>query len=79
MLAARRSAPFVDNDWIFELKWDGVRALLGWDGSAVALHSRAGKNISARYPELRGLRADRPVVLDGEIVALDDHHNHIGK
>ena len=72
MLAARRSGPFIDSDWAFELKWDGVRALLGWDGSAVALHSRAGNNISARYPELRGLRANRPLVLDGEIVALDD-------
>ncbi len=72
MLAARRSEPFVDPDWIFELKWDGVRALLGWDGATVALHSRAGNNISARYPELSGFRADRPLVLDGEIVALDD-------
>lgn len=72
MLAGRRSEPFVDADWIFELKWDGVRALLGWDGATVALHSRAGNSISARYPELTGFRADRPLVLDGEIVALDD-------
>ena len=73
MLAARRSAPFVDADWVFELKWDGVRSLLSWDGATVVLHSRTGNDISAKYPELSTFRADRSLVLDGEIVALDDN------
>jgi bifunctional non-homologous end joining protein LigD len=71
MLAARRSEPFVDSGWVFELKWDGVRALLNWDGTGVRLLSRSGNDISAKYPELHGFRADRPLVIDGEIVALD--------
>jgi bifunctional non-homologous end joining protein LigD len=71
MLAARHSAPFVDSDWVFELKWDGVRALLSWDGATVVLRSRAGNDISAKYPELRTFRADRSLILDGEVVALD--------
>jgi bifunctional non-homologous end joining protein LigD len=72
MLAARRSGPFIDSDWAFELKWDGVRALLSWNGATVTLRSRAGNDMSAKYPELLTFQADRPVVVDGEIVALDD-------
>lgn len=71
MLAARREVPFIDSDWVFELKWDGVRAILFSDGVAPVLRSRAGNDITARYPELAGFHPDRPLVLDGEIVALD--------
>jgi bifunctional non-homologous end joining protein LigD len=72
MLAGRRPAPFVDPDWAFELKWDGVRAVVSWDGATVTLWSRTGNDISATYPELGDFRAERPLVLDGEIVTLDD-------
>ncbi len=61
--------------WVFEGKWDGIRAIATVGGDAgLSLMSRAGNDITKGYPELaeladslRGLGA----VLDGEIVALD--------
>lgn len=64
-------APFVDDEWVFEIKWDGVRALLYFDGEVTRLISRSGRDITERYPELAAFDAGMPVVLDGEIVALD--------
>jgi bifunctional non-homologous end joining protein LigD len=71
MLAVSWDAPFADPDWFFELKWDGVRCLLVASGGAVTLRSRAGNDMTARYPELGSIRTGRDVVLDGEIVAFD--------
>lgn len=71
MLASRWPKPFVDAAWIHELKWDGVRALLHWDGERVVLRSRSGNDATARYPELSAFASDLPVVLDGEVVSLD--------
>jgi bifunctional non-homologous end joining protein LigD len=54
------------------MKWDGVRAVIYVDGDVRVL-TRNDREVAASYPELRGL-ADAvpgPVVLDGEIVALD--------
>jgi bifunctional non-homologous end joining protein LigD len=72
MLAVPWAAPFSDDGWSFELKWDGVRTLLFWDGSSCRLVGRRGTDYSPRYPEVAGVHFDRPVVLDGEIVALGD-------
>ncbi len=74
MLAVPWPRPFVDDGWTFEVKWDGVRAVLSWDGSRTSLAGRRGDDITARYPEIAGFAADRPVVLDGEIVALDEEN-----
>lgn len=62
--------------WV-EFKWDGVRAIAHWDGERMRLRARSGTDITARYPELTGDDADlglgdTPLVLDGEIVALDE-------
>ena len=59
----------------FEYKWDGVRALCYWDGRRLRLESRNRLDITHRYPELHVLGealGSRPAVLDGEIVALDE-------
>jgi bifunctional non-homologous end joining protein LigD len=74
-LATLIDAPFDDDAWLFEVKWDGFRALatIGEDGT-VALASRNGKDLLARFPELGGIAkgfTKLPVVVDGEIVALD--------
>ncbi|WP_439592374.1 ATP-dependent DNA ligase [Microbacterium sp.] len=70
---ARRSAQRW-GPWV-EAKWDGVRAIGFWDGERLHLRARSGNDITAKYPELTtldaGLGTD-PVVLDGEIVALDE-------
>lgn len=66
-----------DPRYVYEWKWDGYRALMrvAADGT-VALTSRNGNDFTARYPELsRGVGdafRGEPVVLDGEIVALDE-------
>jgi bifunctional non-homologous end joining protein LigD len=75
MLAVAGAAGDVGRDHTYEFKWDGVRALVFVDGDGdLDLRSRRGIPVAARYPELAGLAeaAGRPVVLDGEIVALDD-------
>jgi bifunctional non-homologous end joining protein LigD len=63
-------------DWVFEPKYDGIRILAFVDKGAVALVSRNGLNKTHSFPEiadaLSGLhkRAKRPLVIDGEIVAM---------
>jgi bifunctional non-homologous end joining protein LigD len=67
--------PAADHRWAFEYKWDGVRALCYWDGRNLRLRSRNNLDMTVQYPELAALgRAlgNRPVILDGEVVALDD-------
>lgn len=72
MLATTWPFPFTDPGWVFEVKWDGFRALADVDGDRAVLRSRRGLDLAARYPELRSLRAGRRVVIDGEIVAMGD-------
>lgn len=72
MLASPWPAPFTDPGWLFEMKWDGVRAILSWDGESLAVQSRSGRDVTATYPELHGLSLRGRLVLDGEIVAFDD-------
>ncbi len=73
MLATPWPEAFDDEAWQFEPKWDGIRALVGGDGRAVEIRGRRGDDITRRYPEIAGsLTFDRPIVIDGEIVALGD-------
>jgi len=65
----------VGDDWRFEGKWDGIRALAAVGNGTMRLTSRTGRDITVGYPELTELlelTAGHSVVLDGEIVALDD-------
>src|SRR5712671_1934830 len=74
MLATLADHPFSDPNWIFEIKWDGVRALARIENGDLALRSRNAIDITKRYPELASLPdalAARRAILDGEIVALD--------
>lgn len=73
MLATVHPRPFIDADWVFELKWDGIRGILSvGPDSPVTITSRAGNPLTARYPDLHHLTLPRPTVLDGEIVAFDE-------
>jgi DNA ligase D, 3''-phosphoesterase domain len=73
-LASLANEPFSNPDWLFEVKWDGVRGLAYVDNGEVTLRSRAEREIAPEYPEVRELAnqiaADQAIV-DGEIVALD--------
>src|SRR5438874_4576080 len=74
MLATLVEQPFSDPNWLFEIKWDGVRAMAWIADGALTLRSRNNIDITARYPELAALQrrfAGREAILDGEIVALD--------
>ncbi len=74
MLATLSEHPFSDPNWLFEIKWDGVRAL-GWiKEGKLTLHARSGSDITAQYPELAGLPdsfSGQNAILDGEIAVLD--------
>ena len=74
MLATLADAAFDGEDWGFEPKWDGIRALAECSGSTRLL-SRNRKDITVAYPELRTIHQQAvalDVMLDGEIVAFAD-------
>jgi bifunctional non-homologous end joining protein LigD len=74
MLATLVKEPFDHPDWIFEVKWDGYRAVAEIRDGDVSLHSRNlisfGKKFFPIVDSLRKLRLE--AALDGEIVAADD-------
>lgn len=80
MLATLIDEPFDEKGWIFEIKWDGYRALASKNG-AVRLISRGKKSFNIRFPtlvqELRKLRGS--FVIDGEIVILDKGKSNFQK
>lgn len=75
MLATSVDKPFDGAEWLFEIKWDGYRAVAFIDGGNVRLMSRTQNDLTAQFSELGSLpqfvKAER-AILDGEIVALDD-------
>ncbi len=76
MLATLVDEPFDDEEWLFEIKWDGYRAICTVDEKRnLSLVSRNGLDFLARFPELEQLKdawTSLPIVVDGEIVSLDD-------
>ncbi|MBI2544357.1 MAG: hypothetical protein HYW16_03935 [Candidatus Rokubacteria bacterium] len=75
MLATLAERPFSGQEWLFEIKYDGVRVLAHRRGDAVELSGRSGQVITGRYPELARALHRLPVerfLIDGEIVAFDD-------
>lgn len=71
MLATLQLTPFDSEDHIFELKWDGTRALafVSPDGG-VRLQNRRLYDITGRYPDVRPDVGGRKAILDGEIVVM---------
>ena len=75
MLARLSRRPFDSPDHLYELKWDGIRALAFVDGGGLRLLSRTGRDITGAFPELSSLPGQLKaggVVLDGELVCLDE-------
>ena len=62
---------FNSPDHVFELKWDGIRALAAVDRGQLRLTDRTGGDLLPLVPELAGLPVPDGVVLDGEIVVCD--------
>ena len=62
-----------EQEWAFEMKWDGIRAIAMVDDGSCVLRSRSGAELTRAYPEfaaLPGLLNAEHAVLDGEIVAV---------
>src|SRR5271157_2345979 len=74
MKATLAEKPPRGEDWLFEVKWDGVRAIAFVDREEMRLQSRTGHRCERQYPELAVIPhqlAGQQVVLDGEIAVLD--------
>ncbi len=74
MLATAAEEPFDHPEWLFEVKWDGYRALAEVNDGEVALYSRNLLTLNEKFaPVVEALRECRyEAVLDGEVVAVDD-------
>ena len=74
MLCTLVDEPFSKDDWLFEVKWDGFRAIGSKYAGDIELYSRSGNDFRIKYPPvaeaLRSFRRD--VIVDGEIVVVDD-------
>jgi len=76
MLTTLIDEPFDDDRWLFELKWDGYRAIATIEKDEVTLTSRTGKDLLHQFREMRALAGafkSIPVVVDGELCVLDAH------
>ena len=77
MLASPGVLPPAEQEqrWAFEMKWDGVRAVVYLDRGDLRVLTRNDREVAATYPELAGLAhqlRDRRLILDGEVVAFDE-------
>src|SRR5580765_550500 len=87
MLAMLEEAPLADESLVYEPKYDGIRAIVELDPGSrtpVRIWSRLGNDKTAQFPDLAAALAryakklKGPIVLDGEIVALDEHGEPAG-
>ncbi|RJQ42986.1 MAG: hypothetical protein C4538_12740 [Nitrospiraceae bacterium] len=74
MLATLVKEPFDDPEWIFELKWDGYRAIAEMRERDVSLYSRNHISLNRKYPPVAEAlqKLSLEAVLDGEIVVVDE-------
>jgi len=74
MLAQSRAEPMNSDDYVYEVKWDGIRALIAFDEGEMRIHSRNRLDLTAKFPELlipeEAFRATN-ALFDAEIVCLD--------
>jgi DNA ligase D-like protein (predicted ligase)/DNA ligase D-like protein (predicted 3'-phosphoesterase) len=72
MLARLAPMPFSNKDWIYEIKWDGFRAI-AYVNKELSLRSRNRKELKSNFPEIEELKQlSQNVVLDGEIVIVKE-------
>ena len=75
MLAKVGELPRRESEYGFEVKWDGIRAVVYSEPGRFRMESRKLSDITFQYPEVRPLGRDlgsRDAILDGEIVAFDE-------
>jgi bifunctional non-homologous end joining protein LigD len=75
MLAVAGKLPADDENWAFEIKWDGIRTILFVEGGRVRAQSRNDIDVTVSFPELADIGkflGMTTCVIDGEIVALGE-------
>ena len=72
MLATAWPEAFDDEDWWFEVKWDGYRCIASTKSGAMTLRSRRGLDLNGRFPAVAALDLPSGWVLDGEVVVFDE-------
>ena len=75
MMAFAETQPPAGNEWLYEVKWDGVRAICFIENGAVRIISRNGNSFDRQYPELSVLPhyiQAATAIVDGEIAVLDE-------
>ena len=74
MLATITKTPFDDKDWIYEIKWDGYRAIAEIEKDEIKFYSRNGIDFNERFPAIYQAlkKIKHEAVLDGEIVLLNE-------
>ncbi len=72
MLLSEKRLPFNDKDYIFEIKFDGMRALIYVSKTVFKIYSRTGRDVTYLFPELQVLQKEvaNAVIFDGEIVSF---------
>lgn len=73
MLPMLVAKPFNRKDWLFEIKWDGYRAIATKQGTHCQLYSRNNISLATQYPTIIEAlkKIDHDIVIDGEIVVVD--------
>ncbi len=74
MLLSEIKEPFNSKDYIFEMKFDGLRALIFASPKKFVIYNRHKKEITNKYPELKEIQklVRKPTIFDGEIVAFQN-------
>ncbi len=74
MLAKIADEPFDDEDWLFEIKWDGYRAITELNDGKVHIYSRRGITYNIKYAPITEALSNlsENCILDGEVVILDE-------
>jgi len=74
MLIAENQPPFDSPEYVFELKWDGIRCLAYLDAEGTELRNKRNKRLGGIYPELGSIhkQVEQRCILDGELISLKD-------
>ena len=82
MLSQSADQPPLSKDHLYEIKWDGIRAMIALDEGVITIRSRNEHDITAKFPELlipeKAFRATS-ALFDAEIVCLDDEGKPVFK
>lgn len=75
LLEGRKTPPFGQDNWLYEIKHDGYRVVAGVNGGRVVLNTRNGADATKWFPEIVGglqQASEVPHIIDGEVCVLYD-------